>query len=63
MDMGGIGPPGPKLLFGGGPRKPGPYDPGPIGPNEGPLGGFIRFIGFIPGGPCLVGSMLLGIIG
>lgn len=52
MDMGGIGPPGPRLLFGGGPLRPGPYEPGPIGAIEGPLGGFIRgFIGFMPGGP------------
>lgn len=52
MDIGGMGPPGPRLLFGGGPRSPGPYEPGPIGAIEGPLGGFIRgFMGFIPGGP------------
>lgn len=50
MDIGGIGP-GPKLLLGGGPRIPGPYEPGPIGPKDGPLGGFILFMGFIPGGP------------
>lgn len=52
IDMGGIGPPGPSVLLGGGPRNPGPYDPGPKGPIEGPRGGFILgFIGFIPGGP------------
>uniref|UniRef100_A0A182M8H5 Uncharacterized protein n=1 Tax=Anopheles culicifacies TaxID=139723 RepID=A0A182M8H5_9DIPT len=51
MPIGGI-PPGPKLLFGGGPRIPGPYVPAPIGPMPGPRGGFILgFIGPIPGGP------------
>lgn len=53
MDMGGMpGPPGPRLLLGGGPRMPGPYELGPIGPMDGPRGGFIRgFIGLMPGGP------------
>lgn len=41
--MGGIGPPGPRLLLGGGPLKPGPYVPG-SGPIDGPLGGFILFM-------------------
>lgn len=51
--MGGMpGPPGPRLLFGGGPLMPGPYELGPIGPIDGPRGGFILgFIGLIPGGP------------
>lgn len=52
MDIGGIGPPGPRLLLGGGPLRPGPYEPGPMGAIDGPLGGFIRgFMGFMPGGP------------
>lgn len=73
MPIGGI-PPGPRLLFGGGPRIPGPYVPAPMGPMPGPRGGFILgFIGPIPGGPChatkspaspcRVGSILFGIIG
>lgn len=56
MGIGGIpGPPpgpGPKLLLGGGPLIPGPYEPGPMGPIPEPLGGFILgVIEFIPGGP------------
>ena len=47
--MGGIGPPGPRLLLGGGPRIPAPYDG--IGPIPGPLGGFILGLIPIPGGP------------
>lgn len=50
IPIGGIGPPGPKLLFGGGPRIPGPYEFG-IGPIPGPRGGFIRGLIPIPGGP------------
>lgn len=73
IPIGGI-PPGPRLLFGGGPRIPGPYVPAPMGPIPGPRGGFILgFIGPIPGGPChatkspaspcRVGSILFGIMG
>lgn len=60
IDIGGMpGPPGPKLLLGGGPLKPGPYEVGPIGPIDGPLGGFILgFMGLMPGGPTYAKSFV-----
>jgi len=56
--------PGPKLLFGGGPRKPpGPYEPGAIGPiPPTPRGGFIRGLIPIGGGPETFGTHFTNVV-